>query len=146
MKKLMIFSMALMMTIGMNAQQGQGRGPGNGAGPQDKPNREMRQGEMQADPEKRAERMAKILDLDEKQTAEVKALYKNQGEEMKKMREKHRDAATDNRDANREEMIKMREKNDKDLEAIIGAEKMTKWKELRREQMQNRGNRGPANN
>lgn len=144
MKKLMIFTMALMMTIGMNAQQGQGRrqgnGPGNGAGAQDKPNREMRQGNMQADPEKRAERMAKILDLDEKQTAEVKALYKNQGEEMKKMRDKHRDAATDNRDANREEMIKMREKNDKDLEAIIGADKMTKWKELRREQMRNRNN------
>lgn len=141
MKKLMIFSLALMMTIAIHAQQGPG--PGNGAGPKEKHKREMRQNDKQVSPEKRIERMAIILDLDEKQTAEVKALYKNQGEKMKKMADKKREAATVIHDANREEMIKMQEKNDKDLEVIIGADKMKKWKELRRDHMRDRKKNNP---
>lgn len=143
MKKIMIFAMALMMTVAMNAQDAKKE-----KGPQDRPNREMRQGQggqpgqgqFQADPEKRAERMAKVLDLTDKQKTELTELFKTQGEEMKAMREKRMNEASENRDANREEMKKLREKNDKSLEAIIGKEKMTKWQEIRQEQMRNREN------
>ena len=101
----------------------------------------------------RAESMAKQLELTEEQKAKVEALYEKQdaerAEQLKLQREK-REQVMQDRESRREAMEKIRkeavEKNDAELESIIGKEKMEQWKQYRdevRQKMQdaNRSNR-----
>lgn len=86
----------------------------------------------------RAENMAKQLELTEEQKAKVEALYEKQdaerAEQLKLQREK-REQVMQDRESRREAMEKIRkeavEKNDAELEGIIGKEKMEQWKQYR---------------
>ncbi len=88
----------------------------------------------------RAENMAKQLELTEEQKAKVEALYEKQdaerAEQLKLQREK-REQVMQDRESRREAMEKIRkeavEKNDAELESIIGKEKMEQWKQYRDE-------------
>jgi len=124
---------AVLMSAGslvLNAQaprqhNGMGQGPGQNA-------------EM-VTPEARADRMAKHLELTAGQKAKVLELFKKQEmqmnaarEEMKKMREKNEKIS----DAQREKFAAQRKANDAELEKIIGAEKFAKLQAEREGQMQ----------
>lgn len=93
----------------------------------------------------RAEAMAKQLTLTADQTVKVEALFVKQEAKRTEQFEKQkelRDQAVGDREARREEMKALREKemaaNDAELEAIIGKAKMEQWKAFqveKREQM-----------
>ncbi len=89
--------------------------------------------------EARVEQMAKNLELTADQKVKVKALLETQQKEMEKLRSQ----AQGDQANRREQATKLREKWDKDLEKIIGKEKMVKHKALQEERMQNRRNRQP---
>ena len=92
---------------------------------------------QQFTPEARAEQMAKDLDLTADQKAKVKVLFETQQKEMEKLRNQ----AQGDQANRREQATQLREKWDKDLEKIIGKEKMAKHKALQEERMRNRRNR-----
>lgn len=128
MKKYFLMAFALMLTfsLSMSAQNRQGR---------QRMNNDNHRQEMRMTAQDRAEWMAKELDLNDAQKAEVLALFEKQdvkrSEQMSKMREQ-RDRSTVNRD----EMRSLREKemkaNQAELEKIIGKEKMEKLSELQK--------------
>lgn len=130
MKKYLVFMFAAMLTISLSvsAQNRQGR--------QGNFNRDRQSMQMTA--KDRVEWIAKELDLTDAQKAEVEELFKKQdakrAEDMAKMRES-REQSVANRDKMREEMREMRtkemEKNQAELEKIIGKEKADKIKALR---------------
>lgn len=130
MKKYLVFMFAAMLTISLSvsAQNRQGR--------QGNFNRDRQSMQMTA--KDRVEWIAKEVDLTDAQKAEVEELFKKQdakrAEDMAKMRES-REQSVANRDKMREEMREMRtkemEKNQAELEKIIGKEKADKIKALR---------------
>ena len=104
----------------------------------------------------RAEAMAKELDLSDKEKEQVASLFEKQDKERAEQvteQRSERGRAIGDRNAQREEMMKMREKavaeNDAELEKIIGKEKMKKWQEYRAERQNlmrsdsRRGGAGP---
>lgn len=130
MKKYLVFMFAAMLTVSLSvsAQNRQGR--------QGNFNRDRQSMQMTA--KDRVEWIAKELDLTDAQKAEVEELFKKQdakrAEDMAKMRES-REQSVANRDKMREEMREMRtkemEKNQAELEKIIGKENADKIKALR---------------
>lgn len=130
MKKYLVFMFAAMLTVSLSvsAQNRQGR--------QGNFNRDRQSMQMTA--KDRVEWIAKEVDLTDAQKAEVEELFKKQdakrAEDMAKMRES-REQSVANRDKMREEMREMRtkemEKNQAELEKIIGKEKADKIKALR---------------
>lgn len=130
MKKYLVFMFAAMLTVSLSvsAQNRQGR--------QGNFNRDRQSMQMTA--KDRVEWIAKEVDLTDAQKAEVEELFKKQdakrAEDMAKMRES-REQSVANRDKMREEMREMRtkemEKNQAELEKIIGKENADKIKALR---------------
>ena len=118
----------LTVSLSVSAQNRQGR--------QGNFNRDRQSMQMTA--KDRVEWIAKEVDLTDAQKAEVEELFKKQdakrAEDMAKMRES-REQSVANRDKMREEMREMRtkemEKNQAELEKIIGKEKADKIKALR---------------
>ncbi len=143
MKKYLVFMFAAMLTISLSvsAQNRQGR--------QGNFNRDRQSMQMTA--KDRVEWIAKEVDLTDAQKAEVEELFKKQdakrAEDMAKMRE-NREQSVANRDKMREEMREMRtkemEKNQAELEKIIGKEKADKIKALR-DTRQNTNRQGRRN-
>ena len=129
MKKYLVFMFAAMLTVSLSvsAQNRQGR--------QGNFNRDRQSMQMTA--KDRVEWIAKEVDLTDAQKAEVEELFKKQdakrAEDMAKMRES-REQSVANRDKMREEMREMRtkemEKNQAELEKIIGKEKADKIKKI----------------
>ena len=109
---------------------------------------------MNMSPKERATLMAKELDLTAEQTAKVQELCEKQDaerlEQVKKQRSE-RGTGNVNREARREEMrtarLKEVEKQNAELEKIIGKEKVEKWNKLRQEvrETNRTGRRNPAN-
>ena len=92
---------------------------------------------MNMSPKERADLMAKELDLTVEQTAQVEALCEKQdAERLVQVKEQRsgRGTGSTNRDARREEMrtarLKEVEKQNAELEKIIGKEKVEKWNDL----------------
>lgn len=143
MKKYLVFMFAAMLTVSLSvsAQNRQGR--------QGNFNRDRQSMQMTA--KDRVEWIAKEMDLTDAQKAEVEELFKKQdakrAEDMAKMRES-REQSVANRDKMREEMREMRtkemEKNQAELEKIIGKEKADKIKALR-DTRQNTNRQGRRN-
>ncbi|NLA62709.1 MAG: hypothetical protein GX857_05725 [Bacteroidales bacterium] len=95
---------------------------------------------MNMSPKERADLMAKELDLTVEQTTQVEALCEKQdAERLVQVKEQRsgRGTGSTNRDARREEMrtarLKEVEKQNAELEKIIGKEKVEKWNKLRQE-------------
>ena len=130
MKKYLVFMFAAMLTVSLSvsAQNRQGR----------QGNFNLDRQSMQMTAKDRVEWIAKEVDLTDAQKAEVEELFKKQdakrAEDMAKMRES-REQSVANRDKMREEMREMRtkemEKNQAELEKIIGKENADKIKALR---------------
>ena len=85
-------------------------------------------------PQKRAEQMAKQLDLTAQQTQKVQKLFEEQDAKRK---ERTSDSSV-SREDRRSAMEKERKDFDEKLEKIIGKEKMEKYKKARTERMQSR--------
>ena len=95
---------------------------------------------MNMSPKERADLMAKELDLTVEQTTQVEALCEKQdAERLVQVKEQRsgRGTGSTNRDTRREEMrtarLKEVEKQNAELEKIIGKEKVEKWNKLRQE-------------
>lgn len=95
---------------------------------------------MRMTPKERVELMTKELDLTTKQAAQVLALTeKQETERIAQVTENRnlRNLGPQDRDARRDEMRKLRDKQVKDhyaeLEKIIGKEKLEKWNDLRQD-------------
>jgi predicted RND superfamily exporter protein len=124
MKQRMYVMLVALLVMSMSAFAQQQRG-------------ERNERQQSITPEARAEQMKKDLDLTADQKAKVKVLFETQQKEMEKLRtEAQGDQAN-----RREQATQLREKWDKELEKIIGKEKMAKHKALQAERMQNRRNR-----
>jgi len=85
-------------------------------------------------PEKRAEQMAKQLELTAEQTQQVQKLFE---ERDAKRKERIADSSI-SREERQEIMQKERKDFDEKLEKIIGKEKMEKYDALRKKQIQSR--------
>ncbi|TDQ08527.1 periplasmic heavy metal sensor [Pedobacter metabolipauper] len=124
MKKLLMICALLFSVITFaQAQQGQGGG------------------RMGGTPEERAKRstdmLAEKLKLTDDQKAKVSALYLEQGEKSKKLREE----AGDDRDAMRAAMVKSNEELETKITALLTADQkkaFTAWQEERKEMMKKR--------
>lgn len=95
--------------------------------------------------EARAENMAKQLDLTENQKEQVSNLLKEQDKvrearmtEHRATNKRFRDMSREERDKIQETRMKEIEKNDAELEKIIGKDKMTQWKKYREERRNSR--------
>ncbi len=88
----------------------------------------------------RTERMTEALKLDEVQKQEVYKLNLEQAQQMSRMREQHKEAAAEKREAAREQMQKQAADYDAKLKKLLSAEQYKQWSER---QQQHRG-RGPA--
>lgn len=128
MKKTILVALVAMFAITFNSNA-QGRGPGNGDRPA-------------FSPEKRAEAMAKQLDLTADQKDALVKHFEATAKEMEKNREKFQQESKENREDRRAEMNKVREQNDKELEKIIGKDKLAKWKEIQKERFERRRGEG----
>jgi len=84
----------------------------------------------------RVEQMTQRLKLTADQKKKVRAIYEKQGEEMKKMFEQA--GQNGNREAMRETMMKQREKNEKEIEALLTAEQKKMYAAWRQEMSQQR--------
>ncbi len=130
MKKNLLLVTALLLTMSMSmSAQNNNRQNGD--------NNRRGQQMVRTTPEERAELMTKQLDLTADQKAKVLVLLKKQDKERMEQMEKFREqftAGTQMTDAQREEMrasrLKEVEKQNADLEKIIGKEKLAKWIEL----------------
>ncbi|ETZ23322.1 MULTISPECIES: periplasmic heavy metal sensor [Pedobacter] len=131
MKKLLIICGLLFSVITFaQAQQGQGQGGRRGGTPEERAKRNT-------------EMLTKKLSLTADQQTKVSAIYLEQAEGMKKLRE---DAAGD-RDAMRAAMVKSNEESDTKINALLNDDQKkayTTWKEERKEAMKKRqdGNGG----
>ncbi len=97
----------------------------------------------------RAENMAKQLELTDAQKAEVEALFEKQDKEREAQVAEHRakrEELKNNREAQRAEMMELRnkevEKNEAELQKIIGNDKLEQWKKYREDNR--RGRRQPS--
>ncbi len=88
----------------------------------------------------RTERMTEALKLDEVQKQEVYKLNLEQAQQMRQMREQHREAAAEKRETDREQMQKQAADYDAKLKKLLSAEQYKQWSE----QQQQRRGRGPA--
>ena len=131
MKKYLFLVTALLITMSMSlSAQNNNRQNGN--------NRRSTQ-MVRLTPQERVDLMAKELDLTAEQKAKVLALFEKQDKERLEQIEKQREqrnTGVQNSEARREEMrasrLKEVEKQNADLEKIIGKEKVAKWNESRR--------------
>ncbi|HKM44205.1 MAG TPA: hypothetical protein VJY12_01955 [Dysgonamonadaceae bacterium] len=131
MKKYLFLVTALLITMTMSmSAQNNNRQNGN--------NRRSTQ-MVRLTPQERVDLMAKELDLTAEQKTKVLALIEKQDKERLEQIEKQREqrnTGVQNSEARREEMrasrLKEVEKQNADLEKIIGKEKVAKWNESRR--------------
>ncbi len=136
MKKIFLLATIALLAVTINADaQRENRGPSNND-------------RQTLNPEKRADAMAKQLDLSEDQRDELVKHFEKSAKAWEKNREEASSEAKANREERRAEMEKVREQNDKDLEKIIGKDKMEKWRQIQKDRLEkrreNRSNRqGP---
>ncbi len=130
MKKYLFLVTALLITMSMSLS----------AQNNNRQNDSRRNGQMvRTTPQERVDLMAKELDLTAEQKTKVLALIEKQDKERLEQIEKQREqrnTGVQNSEARREEMrasrLKEVEKQNADLEKIIGKEKVAKWNESRR--------------
>ena len=136
MRKYLFLVATLLLTLNMSVSAQNNRGNAN-----NRRNADNRRSEqmMKTTPQERADLMAKELDLTTDQTAQVLELMKKQDAERQAQVEQHRkerETGRQNRDARVDEFraarLKEFEKQQADLEKIIGKEKMEKWNESRK--------------
>ena len=134
MKKYLFLVTALLITMSMSlSAQNNNRQNSN------RQNDNRRSGQMvRTTPKERVDLMAKELNLTADQKTKVLALIEKQDKERLEQIEKQREqrnTGVQNSEARREEMRALRlkevEKQNADLEKIIGKEKVAKWNELR---------------
>ncbi len=129
MKKYLFLVTALLLTMSMSLS----------AQNNNRQNDSQRNGQMvRTTPQERVDLMAKELNLTADQKTKVLALIEKQDKERLEQIEKQREqrnTGVQNSEARREEMrasrLKEVEKQNADLEKIIGKEKVAKWNELR---------------
>ena len=129
MKKYLFLVTALLITMSMSLS----------AQNNNRQNDSRRNGQMvRTTPQERVDLMAKELNLTADQKTKVLALIEKQDKERLEQIEKQREqrnTGVQNSEARREEMRALRlkevEKQNADLEKIIGKEKVAKWNELR---------------
>ena len=129
MKKYLFLVTALLLTMSMSLS----------AQNNNRQNDSRRNGQMvRTTPQERVDLMAKELNLTADQKTKVLALIEKQDKERLEQIEKQREqrnTGVQNSEARREEMrasrLKEVEKQNADLEKIIGKEKVAKWNELR---------------
>ncbi|NLZ94811.1 MAG: hypothetical protein GX921_03165 [Bacteroidales bacterium] len=145
MKKYLFLVATLLLTLSMSvsAQNNNRRNDNN-----------RRTDRIVMTPKERADLMAKELDLTAKQTEQVQTLCEKQDAERSAQIEKQRSerrTGDSNREKRREEMRALRlkevEKQNAELEKIIGKEKLDKWNKLRQEvrETNRAGRRNAAN-
>lgn len=130
MKKYLFLVTALLLTMSMSLS----------AQNNNRQNDSRRNGQMvRTTPQERVDLMAKELNLTADQKTKVLALIEKQDKERLEQIEKQREqrnTGVQNSEARREEMRALRlkevEKQNADLEKIIGKEKVAKWNESRR--------------
>lgn len=81
---------------------------------------------------RRTESLNKAVTLNEKQTKEASEIFLKYCEESRQLR----------KDGNREEAMKMREKNEKDIDAILTPEQQKLWKKAKEEMAERAKSRG----
>lgn len=119
----------LAVTINVDAQR-ENRGPAGN--------------ERQAfNPERRADAMAKQLDLNKEQRDELVKHFEKSAQAWEKNRQNAQADAKANREDRRAEIEKVREQNDKDLEKIIGKEKMEEWRKIQKDRLEKRRENRP---
>ena len=116
------------ISVGIVVTFAHGRHHGN---KMDKDRTEMRGEHKRFTAEERADRMAKELNLTDKERSEVAAMYKKQDEEFEKRREERQKQA----EANRAERAVVCQAQDAELKMIIGEENFKKYEEIRSERM-----------
>ncbi|MGI6073211.1 MAG: hypothetical protein ACOYEA_01030 [Fermentimonas sp.] len=137
MKKYALMTLLMMLTLSINVSA------------QSRQNRRVEgvraNSSARWDAEARAENMAKQLDLTDSQKEQVSNLLKEQDKAREARMAEHRATNKRYRDMSQEERAKMQElrmkeveKNDADLEKIIGKDKMAQWKKYREERRNSR--------
>jgi hypothetical protein len=97
---------------------------------------------MRMSPKQRADTLGKQLSLDTVTIAKVAAIMEKY---QKQMMDK-RNELQDDRDAMRAAMTEIREKQTKDITALLTKEQAKKYEEILKEQQQRMQNRPPRNN
>jgi len=88
---------------------------------------QQRAGVLQTTPEKRAERLAKVLDLNASQKADVQSLF----EKQEAMRKQQMEKIEKMRDEMKTQLEAQRKTNDDALAKIVGQEKFQKYQSMR---------------
>jgi len=129
MKKLMMICGLMLGIAGFANAQQQGGG----------------QGRMMMKPEDRVKQLDEKLKLSDDQKTKLTAVYTEQAETMKKMREEMKDG---DRDAMREKMQKMRADTDAKVTAVLTDDQKKTYQDWQKEQMEKRkqGGQGGGNN
>lgn len=105
-------------------------------------NKELKQDGMRISPEKRAEMMAKQLELTDSERAKVQALFEKQAEKKQVQREERRN----DRVQRKNQFEADRKTQDAELTKIIGNEKFQKLQTLRLERSQKMNKRNNTSN
>jgi len=133
-KTLVVLAACILTTLGAaNAQttnsapMGQGRGMGQSRGGNMTP-------EQRADMQ--TQRLTKELSLTADQSTQVRAIALAENQEMQTIRGKV--ASSDSRQGAMREMKTMREKYETQLKAVLTADQLTKYNQMRDERMDNR--------
>ena len=97
---------------------------------------------MRMSPKQRADTLAKQLSLNAETTAKVAAIFEKY---QKEMTEKRNELQGD-MDGMRAAMTEIREKQNKEIIALLTKEQAAKYDEIQKQQQQQRMNRPPRNN
>jgi Na+-transporting NADH:ubiquinone oxidoreductase subunit NqrC len=97
---------------------------------------------MRMSPQQRADTLGKQLSLDTTQVAKVAGIFEKY---LKIMSDKRTELQGD-MDAMRTAMTEIREKQNKEITALLTKEQAKKYEEIQKEQMQRMQNRPPRNN
>lgn len=97
---------------------------------------------MRMSPQQRADTLGKQLSLDTTQIAKVAGIF----EKYQKIMTDKRTELQGDMDAMRTAMTKIREKQNKEITALLTKEQAKKYEEIQKEQMQRMQNRQPRNN
>jgi Spy/CpxP family protein refolding chaperone len=127
-KTFMIFSLVVFMIASAYAQEGRPEGAGGRPNPE-----EFRK--------KQVEMMKKELNLTDVQVAKIDSAFAEMGKKMEASRSQAQ--GTEDRDKMREQMMAMREENDKALQKILTPDQYKKWQEIQ-EKMRSERRGGPG--
>jgi hypothetical protein len=143
---MMAFIAFLTMSSALSAQDNRGRGQDGNRGQQrevrqnnNREQRETRQREAEqarqqrVTPQARAERMARELELTAEQKTRVQTMFENQEEIIRQHRQQNQQAQRRNQEEMRTRHQQAIAAHDAELEEIIGAEKMERWRRVRAE-------------